>query len=299
MAYTQETIDQTAGSFDQKWTENDTLAFSETMREGSDIQSWILNRNGWQTRDDLAGYLSGKKRVLDAGCGNGRVTALLASHRDPSSTEVVGVDLVAHKIAQENLRDYKNVQFFHGDLTANMSEIGQFDFIYCQEVLHHTRDPQGGFNNLVDNHLQANGEIAIYVYRQKAPLREYTDDFVREKLKDMPYEEAMKHCDQLTELGKRLSELKVEFDAPEVEVLGIEAGRQDIQRFFYNAFCKCFWNPDLGFGPSSAINFDWYKPQICERYTKEQVEAWFEQKNLKILHSYVDPYGITIRGLKK
>jgi hypothetical protein len=47
-----------------------------------------------------------------------------------------------------------------------------------------------------------------------------------------------------------------------------------------------------------AINYDWYHPQLCTRHTLDEVECWFERAGLSIVHRHVDPYGITVRGVK-
>ena len=91
------------------------------------------------------------------------------------------------------------------DITSDLSDLGKFDFIYCQEVLHHLKDPYKGFNNLCKL-LDNNGEIAIYVYKKKAPVREFTDDFIREKLHHCHMKNQRKLCNKITELGKILSE---------------------------------------------------------------------------------------------
>ncbi|MEX2577571.1 MAG: class I SAM-dependent methyltransferase [Verrucomicrobiales bacterium] len=293
------TTDKTKRSFSDKWHKNRDLAFSETLREDSDFHRWILERNGFETPAALREHLAGRKRILDAGCGNGRVTALLREYSDPETTEVAGVDLTAADVAEENLRSagYENCAVHSGDLLGDLEFLGEFDFIYCQEVLHHTGDARAGFLNLVGR-LQKGGEIAIYVYKEKAPVREFVDDFIREEIENMPYEEAMAVCEQVTELGRRLSELKVEFEAPQVDVLGIEEGRHDIQRFFYHFFMKCYWNPQLSFKDNAVINYDWYHPQDCTRHTLEEVLGWFDEAGLDVVHRNVDPYGITVRGTK-
>jgi SAM-dependent methyltransferase len=287
----------TAKSFYDKWHQNKDLAFQNTLKEGSDIQNWILTRNGWNTLGGLKEFLKDKKNILDAGCGNGRVTALLAMNAPESST-ITGIDLTAADVAKDNLAGFPNVAFHTKDLMANNADIGKFDFVYCQEVLHHTNDPFHSFSNLVKNNLADKGCIAIYVYKKKAPLREFTDDFIREKIKGMPYEEAMKHCDQITELSKTLSKNTTEFYTPKIELLGIEEGNYTPQRFIYHFFMKCFWNDELSFEQNSAINYDWYHPQNCTRHTLEEIEGWYKQMDLKITHSYQDFYGITIHGLK-
>ena len=288
--------EQTATSFRDKWEQNKDLAFVETLREGSDIFQWILSRNGFNSPDELSTYLNSKKRILDGGCGNGRVTALL--HRYSSTdAELVGIDLTAAHVAQENLLGLDRVSVFSKDLLGDLSSLGLFDFIYCQEVLHHTSDPKAAFLNLC-NQLAPNGEIAIYVYKQKAPIREYVDDFVRDKISSLPYDQAIVAMKEVTEFGKVLTELKTKVTVPNVNVLGIEAGEYDIQRLFYHFFVKCFWAPSLKEDENVAINYDWYHPQLCTRHTLPEVESWFDEAKLGIVHRCVDHYGITIRGIK-
>lgn len=287
----------TAKSFYDKWHNNKDLAFQNTLKQGSEIQNWILNRNGFNSLEDLKNFLKSKKRILDAGCGNGRVTALLALSA-PSDAQLTGIDLTAADVAKENLAGAKNISFYTKDLLQPNPDLGKFDFIYCQEVLHHTNDPFQSFANLVDHNLAPGGEIAIYVYKKKAPLREYTDDFVRDRIEGMDYDEAMRHCNQITELGKVLSALDVEFECPEVELLQIPGGKYTAQRFIYHFFMKCFWNAELDFQQNAAINYDWYHPQNCSRHTVEEVRSWFEHKNLVIVWEHSDFYGITMRGKK-
>jgi len=282
-------------SFRDKWHNNRDLAFQETLREGSDIFRWILERNGWSDVREFTSFLSDKRRVLDAGCGNGRVTALLRTYSDPTRTEVIGVDLVAAEIAAENLKDYENVSFYTRDLLGDLEDLGKFDFIYCQEVLHHTADPRRAFANVCGS-LTEGGEIAIYVYKQKAPAREFVDDYVRDAIAGLPYEEAMTVCRQITALGQQLSEAGIRVRVPEVPVLGIEAGEYDLQRFIYHFFMKCFWNPDLDFHDNAVINYDWYHPHLSTRHTLEEVREWYTEAGLSLLHEHVDHYGITVRG---
>lgn len=284
----------TARSFRDKWEQNSGLAFDQTLSETADIGRWILTRNAWQDHAGLRRFLAGKKHILDAGCGNGRVTALLCAHR-PEGASVTGIDLVAARVAEQNLQGTADVAFHEKNLLGDLSDIGPFDFIYCQEVLHHTGDARAAFRNLTTR-LEAGGEIAIYVYKVKAPVREFTDDYVREKIAALPYEEAMAACRQITDLGKALSEQAGTVKVPAVDILGIEAGEHTFQRFVYHFFAKLFWNPDLTFEENTAINYDWYHPQNCTRHTVEEVRGWFSECGLEVTHECVDHYGITMRG---
>lgn len=284
----------TARSFTDKWHRNQDLAFVQTQDEGSEIFRWIVGRNGFGDGPGLRQYLADRGRILDAGCGNGRVTALLARYAPPGA-EVVGVDLTAADVAAANLRDLPNVTVHAGDLLGDLSELGEFDFVYCQEVLHHTADPAGAFAN-VARRLAPGGELAVYVYKRKAPVREFTDDHVRAAIAALPYEQAMEESRSIAQIGRALSALDARITVPDVPSLGIEAGEYDVQRFVYHFFMKCFWSDELDAEGSAVVNYDWYHPQLCTRHTLEEVNGWFDDAGLAVVHAHVDPYGITVRG---
>jgi SAM-dependent methyltransferase len=289
-------IDQTYATFHDKWHKNKQLAMSVTMNESSDIFNWIINRNGFKTPGELSNFLENKNRILDAGCGNGRVTALLNKY-SRKDAKIVGIDLTAAKVAEENLRQFDNISFFEKDLLDDMRDLGKFDFIYCQEVLHHTKDPKKAFMNLVKL-LDNKGEIAIYVYKKKSPAREYLDDFIRDKVSNLEYDDSIELMREVTDFGKSLTEMQVKVDIPEVSLLDIPKGRYDIQRLVYNFFFKCFWNAELTYEENVLINYDWYHPQLCTRHTIEEIVEWYDHAGLIITQQNVDPYGITVRGVK-
>ena len=78
------------------------------------------------------------------------------------------------------------------------------------------------------------------------------------------------YSDSATRSGKRLSELNVSFECPDIPMLGIKGGPIDVQRFIYWNFLKCFWKEDLGFELSKSTNYDWYAPSNAKRYSKEE-----------------------------
>jgi hypothetical protein len=71
-------------------------------------------------------------------------------------------------------------------------------------------------------------------------------------------------------LGKVLSDLNVTIDIPDMPALAIKGGRQDLQRFIYWNFIKCFWNDNFGWDASVMANFDWYSPSNAFRYNREE-----------------------------
>lgn len=104
-----------------------------------------MTRNGFQNKEALQDFLGNKQKVLDAGCGNVRVTALLRKYSDPLKTKIVGFAIVSSEIAQENLSGSENTFFYKKNILEDLSGLGQFDFIYFQEVLQHTSNPKLSF----------------------------------------------------------------------------------------------------------------------------------------------------------
>ena len=79
----------------------------------------------------------------------------------------------------------------------------------------------------------------------------------------MSPEEAWEALRPLTRLGQALAELETEVDVPEdVPLLGIQAGRYDVQRLIYWHVAKLFWNARMTFEENNHLNFDWYAPAL-------------------------------------
>src|SRR4029077_17603421 len=113
--------DNTERSFRDKWERNPNLAFAETLNEGHEINQWILKRNGFARNENLKAYLANKTRILDAGCGSGRVTALIRECSLPERTQIVAIDLAAAEVARRNLSGYRNIEIREGDLLGDLS----------------------------------------------------------------------------------------------------------------------------------------------------------------------------------
>lgn len=288
---------QTHSSFSQKWAEGKNYFIESTIDERSEIFRWITTRNGLDSPAALLRWLAPRKRILDAGCGNGRVTSLLSKYSSKDA-RVIGIDFASHLTAAENLSGDSKVTIEFGDITEDLSSLGNFDLIYCQEVLHHTTNPKWAFQNL-SSLLKDGGEIAIYVYKKKAVLREFADDYIRERISSLSYDETRKVIGEITVFAREVSKFDTKLSFPRLEILGVEPQQLSAHRFIYNNFFKNFWNDELTFEENFSINFDWYHPELCSRHSLAEIRGWFLETGLEIVHILEDDFGITVRGTRK
>ena len=265
-------------AFSEKWSEyentNEKDKFYDMQKE------WYLKLYGFESEVDLAEFLSTKKYIFDAGCGLGYKAKWFADLA-PSSI-VIGMDFSdACVIAAKNYKDSKNLYFIKGDIADVPFKDNSIDYVSCDQVIMHTEVPENTFAELTRITKQE-GEFACYVYAKKALPRELIDDYFRIETKNLSNEQLWEMSRQLTELGKRLSELNIEVEIPDIPLLGIKGGKQDIQRFIYWNFLKCYWNEEQGKDNSDMINFDWYSPSNAKRYSEEEYKQMVADNNLEI-----------------
>lgn len=102
------------------------------------------------------------ERVLEAGCGAGRFTEVLAT----TGAEVWSFDLSnAVEANFVNHGHFSNVHIFQASIDAIPFAKGQFDRVLCLGVLQHTPDPAAAFRALATQ-VRPGGVLAIDVYRK-------------------------------------------------------------------------------------------------------------------------------------
>jgi SAM-dependent methyltransferase len=283
--------DQTADAFAFKWAKRDTF---EKPHVAAFSREWMTGRYDNITDAELRGLIRGRK-VLDAGCGAG-MGALLLFGEMLKDCRYIGLDIsTAVDVAAERFRE-KGIpgEFIQTSLTDIPSELGNFDVVWSEGVLHHTDSTERSFEYLA-NRLNPGGVFMFYVYARKAPVREYVDDMIRDRVASMSNEDAWDAMKSLTKLGIALGELNAEVEVPEsVELLGIPAGRYNVQRLLYFYFFKAFYRPEYGFEEMLHINFDWYRPANAHRHTPEEVQGWLEKNSLRAERFVVRPEGISV-----
>jgi SAM-dependent methyltransferase len=292
-----ESQSQTQGTFAFKWLKRDTYD-SPAMQAAA--RAWLFERYCGGDSGTLDEWLSGApKIILDAGCGSGFSALLFFGHR-LKSHDYLGVDI-------SDAVDVARTRFAEADIPADFLKTSvdsipipdsSIDIVFSEGVLHHTDDTRASLAAL-SRKLKTGGRILFYVYAKKAVIREYTDDFVRERLRGLSDEQAWEALKPLTRLGITLGKLETTLDVPEdIPFLGIRKGKIDIQRFFYWNVCKLYYRDDFSLDEMNHINFDWFRPLNCHRHTPDEIRAWCAELGLAIERLNVQDAGITVVAAK-
>jgi SAM-dependent methyltransferase len=287
---------QTSTSFGYKWGRRDSYE-DETAK--ATYREWLLRKYGFASVSEWARHFDGRRYVLDVGCGSGYSSALwLDTSEWRGNAMWIGVDISsAIDVARERLGGIPNTHFVQADALRMPFPPGTFDTIFSEGVLHHTPSTREALLACALL-LAPGGEFHFYVYRRKSAVREFTDDHVRAALASMTNDEAWEAMRPLTKLARDLSTLKATVDVDDIPVLGITAGRYDVQRLIYWNFAKLFWNDAYPFDMNLHINFDWYRPQYANRQTEDDVRAWCREAGLTIRRFKTEESGFTVIAVK-
>lgn len=284
---------QTSDAFGFKWARRESYesaAFQDAIRE------WLVQRYCGGDASLVGQWLSGGgKLILDAGCGAGNAGMLLfgeyLANNDYLGVDISeAVDVARARFQEAGLRG----DFLRADLTKLPIPDHSVDLAFSEGVLHHTDDTFAALTALTRT-VKPGGRVLFYVYVKKAPVREFSDDHIRQHLAGMTDEQAWDALLPLTRLGAALGRLNVELDVPDdIPYLGIRKGPIDLQRFVYWNIFKLYYRPEFSEAESNHVNFDWYRPLNCHRHTVEEVREWCATLGLTIERLDVQESGITV-----
>ncbi len=143
-----------AASFGYQWTRFQRTQLDSRGGWGAQSRERLFAHTRWPERMD-------GQRVLEAGCGMGRFTEVLAS----TGAELWTFDATeAVEANAGNNGHHASVRFAQADIFAPPFAPGSFDKVLCVGVLQHTPDPARAFAALASM-LAPGGEIAVDVYR--------------------------------------------------------------------------------------------------------------------------------------
>lgn len=288
---------QTADVFGFKWRRHHSF---DTPAMIAKAASWMVEKYGDVASAPWWEEYGPDPLVVDAGCG-AALSALELFGERLRSVRYLGIDVsdavdtAAGRFAARGLP----AEFLQVDLGRMPLPPASVDVLFSEGVLHHTDSTEDAVKRLATL-LKPGGRFLFYVYRTKGPVREFTDDYIRERIHDLGPEQAWEALMPLTRLGEALGELGVEIDVPEnVDLLGIPAGRIDVQRLFYWYFCKAFHHRDFTLEEMNHLNYDWYAPRNAHRQTPEQVRSWCADAGLTIEREHLQESGITVVARKE
>ncbi len=293
-----ETQKQTKDTFSFKWSKRDTYE-SETVKNKS--YNWLLNRYFDGDEEKKLQFLEEFKGSLffDAGCGSAYSSLVLFGDH-LSNLHYLGIDISESVDIAKTRFEERDIpgEFIQANLTSLPIQESVFDVIFSEGVLHHTDSTKESLRKLVSS-LRSSGLIMFYVYKKKGPIREFVDDYIREKIKNLSDEEAWEKLLPLTKLGKILGDVNLQITIDEdIDLLEITKGSYDLQRLFYWHVAKIFYDRDFSLEEMNHANFDWYRPSNAWRHTPEEIRGWCEEFGLTTLQLHTEEAGITVIARK-
>ena len=288
---------QTADAFSFQWNMQEvflTPSYRKAMRE------WLLERYGDVPNAEWWTQYGERPTVLDAGCG-ASLSAVELFGDFLSNIDYIGVDVsTSVDVARSRFAEsgYPGV-FIQCDLGTVPIEPESVDVIFSEGVLHHTDSTENSLKRLA-NLLKSGGRFLFYVYRRKGPLREFTDDYIRDQLQSLSPAEAYEKLMPLTKLGKMLGDLNIEIEIEEsIDLLEIPAGKINLQRLVYWHVAKMFYRPDFDLDEMNHYNYDWYFPKNASRHTEEELRHWCAEAGLEVEHEFIENPGVTMIARKR
>jgi SAM-dependent methyltransferase len=292
-----ETQAQTQDAFSYVWSSDERFQSEASLAV---LRDWFMENYGNVGDAPWWSELGDNPLVIEAGCGAGISGSETFGQRINRARYLAvdisdAVDRAAERFARKGLK----AAFVQADLMNLPVPDGTADLAYSQGVLHHTDSTERAIS-AVARKLRKGGRFLFYVYRRKGAIREFTDDHIRAMLQGRSRQEQWELMLPLSQFGRTLAELNVEVDVPEpVDLLGIPAGRINLQRLFYWHVAKAFDRPEMTLDEINHINLDWYLPINAHRQTRDEVRTWCERAKLTIEREHVQDAGISIIAVKR
>ncbi len=272
-AWTQEQ-NKTTETFSEKWNQFRNYGMKES--ELKLHQNWFCKKFGIEeSLDSLKGFYRNKRSILEVGTGSGFNCRFMAEN---CGGYVIGADISDGAFTSyHNTQDLDNILIIQADLMQLPLKHNQFDFVIADGVLHHTPNTQLAVNELF-KFVRPGGQFFFYIYKKMGPVKQFTDQYIREAFRDLPPEKCLLQCQPITELGRELAKLdaKITLEKP-IPVLGIPAGTHNVQRLIYYNFLKCFWNDALDYETNNMVNYDWYHPHDAWQHSESEVHEWMKE----------------------
>jgi SAM-dependent methyltransferase len=172
-------INKEDGIFKFEINDNETKKVTNFYKESpfpnyksNDDKSTILDKgNKNYLTSKFKNFIGYKKDVLEVGCGTGQLAIYFALG---TNNRVVGLDptIESLKLAADfsKKQNIDNIDFINADIFDDVLTDKYFDFIWCNGVLHHTKDPYKAFRVLIKS-LKNEGYVLIGLYNKFGRIR--------------------------------------------------------------------------------------------------------------------------------
>lgn len=179
MKFLKKKINKEDGIFKFEINDNETKKVTSFYKESpfpnyksNDDKSTILDKgNKNYLTSKFKNFIGYKKDVLEVGCGTGQLAIYFALG---TNNRVVGLDptIESLKLAADfsKKQNIDNIDFINADIFDDVLTDKYFDFIWCNGVLHHTKDPYKAFRVLIKS-LKNEGYVLIGLYNKFGRIR--------------------------------------------------------------------------------------------------------------------------------
>jgi SAM-dependent methyltransferase len=264
-----------AASFGFQWKRH--AATQLDSRSGIPISRCrLFGVTGWPERME-------GERILEAGCGAGRFTEVLAA----TGADVWSFDLSdAVEANHANHGHLSNVHIFQASIAAIPFAPGQFDRVLCLGVLQHTPDPAATFRALAAQ-VRPGGFLAVDVYRKDLAALLQWKYVLRPLTKRMSPEWLYR---VVRWVAPRL--------VPATRYARRVAGRWSARLFPIVEYSHLGLSPELNREWSILDTFDMFSPAHDHPQTLAAVRWWFADAGFVDVVVQKGPNGIIGRGMK-
>lgn len=243
-------------SFSMEWDAFEAQNMNKTWGTSTEdrLQQFYIETN--QTPESIKG-----KTILDAGCGNGLLTAALAQN----GAFVVGIDYSNSVFKASKRAILPNLIFVQGDLENPPFADESFDIVISNGVIHHTKNTKFTFNKVAKT-VKNSGIFYLWLY--KRPFTLYfsiyirVTDFMRFVVNKLPFgfqKMTVKTLTYLINFIKKIRGRKIDHNELLIDMFDTLTPRykhyhhplEVSEWFFENGFSApnlCHWDNPYGFG---------------------------------------------------
>lgn len=254
-------------SFNQEWQAFEQNKMSRTWNLTAEqrLQQFFIETDS--SKDDLQ-HLN----VLDAGCGNGLLSQIIAEN----GARVLAVDLhqMLPSIAKKITPNEDNLCFLHADINDLPIYPNTFDLIISNGVLHHTPNTQMAFEQLAKR-VKSGGKLYVWLYKKPLTFKGKLLLFMADVLRSV-----------ISRLSPKLQHLAA----------------KSITYFFY-------WVSKIRKGQNSTKDFNDLLIEIYDTFTPAyrhyhyplEVASWFAEAgfNNAVISHWNNSYGFGMYAVKR